>query len=155
MRQCTVTEYTFDLVSFLYRFLSRVSKDFFQSPDKKATCFVQIQRKILENSRNRELNWTFYFMFLKKKHFFTLWNNNYSFCMYFIVLKEYDTVELNSVIFFSSCPLPPTNSFFVSLKAIGAFKPCSTPLWTIGFSNVAYIKLWWSVIDLQKNALKI
>ena len=35
------------------------------------------------------------------------------------------------------------------------FKPCSNPLWTIDFSRVTYIKLWWSVKDLQKNARKI
>ena len=35
------------------------------------------------------------------------------------------------------------------------FKPYSTPLWTIAFSAVTYIDLWWSVNDLQKNALKI
>ena len=44
---------------------------------------------------------------------------------------------------------------FATLKAISTFKPYCTPLWTIGFSTVTYIKLWWSVKDLQKNALKI
>ena len=34
------------------------------------------------------------------------------------------------------------------------FKPYSTPLWTIAFSTVTYIEFWWSVNDLQKNALK-
>ena len=37
----------------------------------------------------------------------------------------------------------------------GTFIPYSTPLWTIGFSSVTYIKLWWSVKGLQKNALNI
>ena len=37
----------------------------------------------------------------------------------------------------------------------GTFKLYSTPLWTISFSSVIYIKLWWSVRDLQKNVLKI
>ena len=33
-------------------------------------------------------------------------------------------------------------------------KPYFTPLWTIGFSTVTYIKLWWKVKDLQRNTLK-
>ena len=37
----------------------------------------------------------------------------------------------------------------------GTFKPYSTPLWTTGFITVTDIELWWSVKDLQKNALKI
>ena len=37
----------------------------------------------------------------------------------------------------------------------GTFKPYSTPLWTIGFSTVTYIELWWSVKDLQRNALNL
>ena len=37
----------------------------------------------------------------------------------------------------------------------GTLKPYSTPLWTISFSSVTYIKLWWSVKNLQNNALKI
>ena len=44
---------------------------------------------------------------------------------------------------------------FAPLKAILTFKPYCTPLWTISFSTVTYIELWWSVIHLQKNALKI
>ena len=44
---------------------------------------------------------------------------------------------------------------FAPLKAISTLKPYCTPLWTIGFSNVTYIKLWWSAKDLQKNTLKI
>ena len=63
------TECMFDLVSFLYHFLSRISKDFFQSPDKKATCFMQIQRKSLEISRNRELNWKYSSNFSKRNIF--------------------------------------------------------------------------------------
>ena len=33
-------------------------------------------------------------------------------------------------------------------------KPYFTPIWTIGFSTVTYIKLWSSVKDLQINTLK-
>ena len=36
----------------------------------------------------------------------------------------------------------------------GTFKPYITPLWTIDFSIVTYIKFWWSVKDFYKNALK-
>ena len=43
---------------------------------------------------------------------------------------------------------------FAPLKAILTFKPYCIPLWTIAFSTVTYIKLWWSVKDLKKNALK-
>ena len=43
---------------------------------------------------------------------------------------------------------------FAPLKAISTFKPYCAALWNIGFSTVTYIKLWWSVKDLQKNALK-
>ena len=37
----------------------------------------------------------------------------------------------------------------------GIYQLYSTLLWIIGFSTVTYIKLWWSIKDLQKNTLKI
>ena len=70
------------------------------------------------------------------------------------VLKECNIFYSNSVCFIPSCSLQPTNNCFAPLKAISTFKPYCTPLWTIGFSGVTYIKLWWSVKDLEKNALK-
>ena len=53
-----------------------------------------------------------------------------------------------------SWSLQPISSCFASLKLYRTFKPYYTLLWTIDFSTVAYIKLWWSLKDLQKNALK-
>ena len=53
------------------------------------------------------------------------------------------------------CNQPTVNLRHWKRYRRGTFKPYCTPLWTIGFSIAAYIKLWWSDRDLQKNALKI
>ena len=98
--------------------------------------------------------------FQKKKHFLLLQNNNNFFSFHFVVLKEYDTFQSNSLFFFFFLEIALCNQPTVVLRhwkqyRTETFKPYFTPLWTIGFSTVTYIQLWWSVKDLQKNALKI
>ena len=118
---------TFDLVCFLYASLSRVSKaktvkrallqtdNFFSPQIKKATCFTHTQRTILRIPRNRELNWTFLSIFSKKPNVF------YTLKQQWPILQFWRSTILLSqtlYLFFPSCPLQPTNTCFVSLKAI-------------------------------------
>ena len=62
----------------------------------------------------------------------------------------------NPVSCIPSCSLQLTSSCFAPVKAISDkdLEPYFTPIWTIGFSTVTYIKLWSSVKDLQINTLK-
>ena len=83
--------------------------------------------------------------FLQRKLFYTLLRN-ISFCSF--EKARYFSVELCMFFFFM---LPSATNQYRT----GTFKPYFTSLWTIGFSTVTYIELWWSVIHLQKNALKI
>ena len=62
----------------------------------------------------------------------------------------------NSVSCIPSCSLQLTSSFLRQWKRYRTrtLKPYFTPIWTIGFSTVTYIKLWSSVKDLQINTLR-
>ena len=116
---------TFDPVSFLYAFLSRISKaknckedtaldgKLFQSSDKKTPCLTRTQ-KFQELPRNRELNRTFLSIFSKRNiflHFKTF------FLFQFTVLKECNTFDWNSPSFIPSCSLQPTNNCFCATES--------------------------------------
>ena len=80
-----------------------------------------------------------------------------SFCSFEGV--RYFFVEL-SIFFFqvTLCNKPVVVLRHWKRYGTGICKTYSTPnmnYWAIGFSAVTYIELWWSVKDLQKNALKI
>ena len=117
---------TFDLVCFLYVFLSRISKaknckedtasdgEHFQSSDKKAPCLTRTQ-KFQEFPRNRELNWTFLSIFSKRNIFYT--SKQHFFWFQFAVLKECNTFDSNSLSFILSCSLQPTNNSFYATES--------------------------------------
>ena len=75
---------TFDPIYFLYASFSRISNaesvkktlfqtdNFFQSSDKKLTCFTETQIKNLRISEKQRIKSDIFVNFLKKKHFFTL-----------------------------------------------------------------------------------
>ena len=79
---------TFGLVCLIYAFLSSISKaktakrtllqedNFFQSSDKKVTCFTPVETRILIIFEKQRITLDIFVKFLKNKHFFTLWNNN-------------------------------------------------------------------------------
>ena len=130
---------TFDPVSFLYAFLSRISEaknckedtasdgQHFQSSDKKTPCLTRTQ-KFQEFPRNRELNWTF-LSISQKEIFFTLQNNiflnfNLQFWRSETLLTR--TRYLSFQVAFCNQPIA-----FAPLKAILTFKPYCTLLWTI------------------------
>ena len=152
---------TFDPVSFLYTFLSRISKaknckedtaldgKLFQSSDKKTPCLTRAQ-KFQELPRNRELNRTFLSIFSKRN---TLQNIFFYFNLQF--WRSATLLTGTRYLLFQVALSNQPTIVCVPLKAISTFTPYCTPLRTIGFSSVIYIKLWWSVKDLQKNALKI
>ena len=152
---------TFDPVCFLIASLSRISKaktvkrtllqidNFFQSSDKKATCFKQIQMNITGIFEKQRIKLNIFVNFLKKTFFYTFkttffWISFCSFegvrfflswtlCLFFqIVLCNQPTVVLRHWKWYRT----------------GTFKPYPTPLWTIGFSSVTYIK--GTVMQIEK-----
>ena len=155
---------TFDLVSFLYAFLSRVSKaknckedtaldgKLFQSSNKKTPCLTRTQ-KFQEFPRNRELNRTFLSIFSKRNIFLHFKTFFFDFNLQF--WRSATLLTGTRCLLFQVALSNQPTIVFVPLKVISTFTPYCTPLRTIGFSSVIYIKLWWSVKDLQKNALKI
>ena len=157
---------TFDFVCFLYASLSRISNvettkrsllqtdNFFSPQIKKETC-LRTQRKILGIPRNEESNWTFLLHFVKNI-FYNL-QQQWFFLMSFYSFErvQYFWVELCIFFLYVALCNPPT----VVLRQwrryrTGIVKPTFTPLWTIDFSTVTYIELWWNVKDMQKNAQK-
>ena len=151
----------FDLVCFLYA-LSRISKaktvkstllqtdNFFLSSDKKATCLTRTQIKIQEFTRNIiKLHIFVNFYTLKQQYFF----------FHFILQFWRSTILLSRTLYLffqvALCNKPMVVLRHWKQYRTETFKPYSTLLWTIGFSTVTYIKLWWNVKDLQKNAIKI
>ena len=138
---------------------------------KKTPCLMRT--KISGISEKKRIKLNIFVNFLKKKHFFTLQSNIFFYFNLKFWRVQFFWLELAQS-FIPSCSLQPTNNcfqtryllfqvalcnqptnVFAPLKAILTFKPYCTSLWTTGFSTVTYIKLWWSVKDLQKNALKI
>ena len=114
-------------------------------------------RKNFRNFRERENQiWHLWYikLFIKKKHVFSIQNNIF-FKFQFAVLKDCHTFDSNSLPFVPSCSLQPTNNCFCATESDIDLQTILHPLWTIGFSNVTYIKLWWSAKDLQKYTLKI
>ena len=119
---------TFDPVYFLYAFLHASLKrkpqrghrwtTFFQSSDEKVTCLTPTQIKILGIFEKQRIKLDTFVKFLKKKHF--LHFTTIIIFFYFILqfLKECDTFKSNSVSFFLSYSLKPTNTCFVSTKVI-------------------------------------
>ena len=157
---------TFQLVCFFYASLLPISKgetvkwtllqidNFFQFSDKKAICFTRTQRKILGIPRNRELNWTFLLIFPKRNIFyFETTMILFDFILHFWRSKILLSQTLFLFFQVALCSQPAIVLRHWKRYRTGTFKPYSTPLWTIGFSTVTYIELWWSVKDLQRNAL--
>ena len=132
-------------------FLSRISK----AKNCKEDTASDADTKISRNLEKQNIILDIFVDFLKKKHFL-----HFKTTIFFLIsICSFEGVQhfwLELVIFYSKL-LSATNKKFVftPLKVISTFKPHCTLLWTIGFSTVTYIKLWWSVKDLQKNALKI
>ena len=156
----------FDPVYFLYAFFSRIFKAknckedtawdryLFQCSDKKAPCLTWTRTKILGISEEKRIKLDISVNFLKKKCFFTFQNNNF----FFISICSFERVQhfwFELCIFIPSCFLQPTNNCFCATESDIDLQTILHPLWIIGFSTVTYIKLWWSVKDLQENALKI
>ena len=154
---------TLDPVGFLYAFLSCISKAknckgdiasdryYFQS---SAPCLTRTQIKILGISEKQGIKLDIFVNFLKKKHFFLHFKTIiFDFNLQFWSSATLLTGTLYLLFQVVLCNQPTI--VFAPLKAISTFKPYCTPLWTIGFSTVTYIKLWWSIKDLQKNALEI
>ena len=153
---------TFDLFCFLYASLSRISKaetvkrtllqtdNSFSPQIKKATCFTHTQRTILGIPRNRELNWTFLSIFLKRKIFYTL-KQQWFFLISFYSFEgiQYFWVEL--CIFFYKSPSATTQ--LVSLKVIS-----DKDHWTILHPSMNYClhysDLHWVLVKCQWPADK-
>ena len=107
---------TFDPVSFLYAFLSRISKaenckedtaldgKLFQSSDKKTPCLTRTQ-KFQELPRNRELNRTFLSIF-SKRNIFLHFKTSFLISIYSFEGVQHFWLEL--AIFYSKL-LSPTN----------------------------------------------
>ena len=92
--------------------------------------------------------------FLEKKHFFyTSKQHFFDFNLQF--WRSATLLTRTRYLLFQVAVCNQPTVVFAPLKAISTFKPYYSPLWTIGFSTVTYIKRWWIVKDLQKNALKI
>ena len=73
----------------------------------------------------------------------------------FILFIECDTFEPAFFFFLAAlCKQPIVVLCHWRRYRERTFKRYINPLWTIGFSIVTYTKLWWSVKDLHKNALK-
>ena len=156
---------TFDPICSLYAFLSRISKaknckedtasygEHFQSSVKKRTTCLTRAQQFQEFPRNTELNWTFLSIFSKRNIFL-----HFKAAFFYFNLKFWRSATLltrtRHLLFQVALCNQPT-IVFAPLKAILTFKPYCTSLWTTGFSTVTYIKLWWSVKDVQKNALKM
>ena len=115
-------------------------------------------KKTFRNSEKQIIKLGIFVNFLKMKYIFYTLQQKLFFLISFYSFEgvRYFCVEL--CIFFLHVAL--SNQPTVVLRHWKwywkrTFKPYSTPLWTIAFSTVTYIDLWWSVNDLQKNALKM
>ena len=156
---------TLDLICFLYASLSHISKaetvkrtlvqrELFFSPQiKKATCLLPY--KNFRNSEKQIIKLEIFVNFLKKTRFLHCKTRMF-FGGFFTVLKEHDTFESNSLFFLQVALCSQATGVLRHWKwyRTRTFKSNSTPLWTIAFSTVTYNEFWWSVNDLQKNALK-
>ena len=88
---------------------------------RRTTFFSPQIKKSPDLHRQRELNWAFLSIFSKRNiflHFQTIFFFFFFFDFFSQLFMEWDTFESNSVSFFLSCSLQPTNCCFVSLKKI-------------------------------------
>ena len=132
--------------------------NFFQFSDKKATCLKWTEIKVLQIPRNRELNWIFLSVSSKRTIFLKTLRQQSFFFISFCSFKGVQYLFGRTLhLFFqvTLCNQPIVVLRHLKRYGTGTVKPYSTSPWTIGFSTVTYIKRWWSVKDLQKNALKI
>ena len=159
---------TFDPICFLYAFLPLISKaktvkmtllqtnNFFQSSNKKATCHMQTNKNFRNFRETKNQIGHFCQISQKETFFYTL---KQQFFFDFILQFWRNAILLSRTLhhFFqiTLCNRPTVVLRHWKRYRTGTFKSYSTPLWTIGFSIVTHIKLWWSVKDLQKNLLKI
>ena len=127
--------------------------DNFQS-DKKAPCPTWTNIKVLGISKKQRIKLVIFVNFLKKKHFFCNLEQPFSISSYSF-WRSAILLTRTHYLFFEVALCNQSTIVFAPLKAISIFKLYCIPLWTIGFSTVTYIRLWWSVKDLQKIALKI
>ena len=111
---------------------------------------------MLEISENQRIKLDIFANFLKKKHFLHFKTITFFYSV-LQILKEFDTFQSNSVYFFQVALCNQLTVVLYHWKRYrkGTYKPYSTRLWTIGFSTVTYINLWWSVKDLHESALRI
>ena len=108
---------------------------------KKHTAFLtRTQIKVLGISEEQKIQLDIFGNFLKKKHFLHFKTTKMFFWFQFAVLKECNTFDLNSVPFVPS--LQPTGNRFCANESDIDLQAILHPLWTIGFSTVAYIKFW-------------
>ena len=156
----------FDPVCFLYASLLRISKaetvtgiplqtdNFFQSSNKKATCLTRTRINILGISEKQRIKLGIFVSFLKKKHFLHF-KTTINFILQFY--KSATLLSRTLYLFFclALCKQPAVVLCHCKRYRTQTFKPYSNVLWTIGFSTLTNIKLWWSVKDLEKTALKI
>ena len=132
--------------------------NFFQFSDKKATCLKWTEIKVSQIPRNRELNWIFLSVSSKRTIFLKTLRQQSFFFISFCSFKGVQYLFGRTLhLFFqvTLCNQPIVVLRHLKRYGTGTVKPYSTSPWTIGFSTVTYIKRWWSVKDLQKNALKI
>ena len=127
----------------------------FLSSDKKAPCLTRRQAKILGISGKQRIKLGIFVNFLKKKHFFYSLKQQFVFNFNLQFWKSPTLLTRTRYLLFQVALCNQPKIVFVQLKAMSTFKPYRTPLLCIGFSILIYINLWWSVKDLQKNALKI
>ena len=161
---------TFDLICFLYPALSRISKaetvkrtvlqidNFFSPQIKKATCLTRTKKNV-RNSEKQRIKLDIFVNFLKKKQQHFLYFKT-TLILFDLTLQFWRSTILLSQTLYLFFQVALCNQPTVVLRhwkryRTGTFKPCSTLLWTIGFSTVTYIELWWSVKDMQKYAQKI
>ena len=93
-----------------------------------------------------------------KRHIFLHFKTAIFFLFHFAILKECDTLESNYVHFFQLAVCDQPKLFCVTENDIGQRPPNHTPPLYELLVSVVWLKLinlWWSVKDMQKNALKI
>ena len=131
--------------------------NFIQFSDKKATWLTWTEIKVSQIPRNRELNWIFLSVSSKRTIFLKTVRQQSFFLISFCSFKSTILFSGTLHLFFqvTVCNQPIVVLRHLKRYGTGTVKPYSTSPWTIGFSTVTYIKRWWSVKDLQKNALKI
>ena len=149
----------FDPVSFLYAFLSRISKAK-NCKDKhrfRRITFSVLRwknnlpyadTKISRISEKQRIKLDIFVNFLKKKHFFTLQNNIF-FLFQFVVLKECNTFDSNSLSFIPSCCLQPAKNCFCATES-------DIDLQTILHASMNYrFQYWdlhWALVKCQRPA---